>query len=135
MAFNEGMFNTISVPAGADLSAKQYFAVVLTADTTYPPAQATAQLATAAKAITGIVQDNPVAGQAACVQTNGLTKAAISASQALTAGTTMLEVDSGGTLKAASAGIIVAEAVENLSSVAKVCIITVRLLPSNAAIA
>ena len=135
MSFNEGMFNTLSLVAGADLSAKQYYAVVLTADTTYPPAQATAQIATTAKAMTGIVQDNPVLGQAACVQTNGITKAAISASTVLTAGTTMLEVDSGGTLKAYNAGIIVAEAVETLASVAKIAIVSVRLLPSNAAIA
>jgi len=135
MAYNEGMFNTLSMPAGADLSAKQYYAVVATADTTYPPAQATAQLATAAKAMTGIVQDNPVAGQAACIQTQGITKAAISASTTLTAGTTMLEVDTGGTLKANASGIIVAEAMENLTSVAKIAIVSVRLLPSNAAIA
>ena len=135
MSFNEGMFNTLSLVAGADLSAKQYYAVVLTADTTYPPAQATAQIATTAKAMTGIVQDNPVLGQAACVQTTGITKAAISASTVLTAGTTMLEVDSGGTLKAYNAGIIVAEAVETLASVAKIAIVSVRLLPSNAAIA
>jgi hypothetical protein len=135
MAFNEGMFNTLGMVAGADLSAKQFFAVVATADTTYPPAQATAQIATAAKACTGILQDNPVAGQAACVQASGITKAAISASQTITAGTTMLEVDTGGTLKVNASGIIVAEAMENLTSVAKVCIISVRLLPSNAAIA
>jgi hypothetical protein len=135
MSYNEGMFNTLSLPAGADLSAKQFYAVTATADTTYPPAQATAQITTAAKACTGIVQDNPVAGQAACVQTNGITKAAISASTTLTAGTTMLEVDTGGTLKANAGGIIVAEALENLVSVAKIAIISVRLLPSNAAIA
>lgn len=133
MAFNEGMFNTISAQAGADLSKSQFYAVSLVNDTSQPVPGTHIVVATANKACTGILQDNPVSGQAGCVQTNGITKAAISASQAVTAGTTFLQVDTGGTLTpVTSTNTVVAQALETLASTAAICIISVRLLPTNA---
>lgn len=133
MSYNEGMLNTLSCPAGADLSAKQFYAVSQVNDTSNPPGVHLA-LTTAAAACTGILQDNPVSGQAGCVQTNGITKAAISASSSVTAGTTFLEVDSGGTLKPYNAGVKVAQALEPVTSQATIAIISVRLLPTSPAI-
>lgn len=110
--------------AYADLSAKQFYAVTITANGM--------ELATAGKAIDGILQDNPTAGQAGAFAGAGVTKAAISASTTLTGGTTLLEVDTGGALKALASGIVVGKALESLVSNANVCLIAVELLPANA---
>lgn len=107
-----------TIVAAADLSAKQYFCIY------------NENLATAAKNIDGILQDNPALGKAGSIATFGITPAAISASQALTAGVTLLEVDTGGTLKALASGVAVAKAMETLSSVASVRIISVELIKS-----
>lgn len=120
MAYNEMItFNRLSFTASADLSAKQYFAIHI------------GTVANAAKAIDGILQDNPTSGEAGSIAVSGVTKAVISASQALTAGVTQLEVDTGGTLKALASGVAVAVAMESLTSVASTRIIAVRLLPAN----
>ena len=120
MAFEENLtFTRRSFTAAADLSAKQFFAIY------------NGNVAGAGKAIDGILQDNPANGKTGCIAYNGLTKAVISASQALTAGVTLLEVDTGGTLTTKSSGIAVAKAAEALSSVASTRIVTVQLLPAN----
>ena len=122
MAFEEGLtFNQRTIIAAADLSAKQYFAINA------------GNLATAAKAIDGILQDNPLLGKAGAIATRGITRAVITASQTLTAGVTQLEVATGGTLSVLAAGIAVAMARESLTSVAATRIVAVELLPSNAA--
>ncbi len=125
MAFEEQItFSKRTIKAAADLSAKQYYAI--------SQVGATADVATAAKAIDGILQDNPVSGKAGVIAYSGVTKAAVSASVTITGGTTMLEVDTGGTLKPVSSGIVVAKALESVVSNAAVNIIAVELLPSNA---
>jgi hypothetical protein len=132
MPYNErALQNIISAQAGADLSAKQFYAVSLVNDTSQPVPGVHMVVSTAAKACTGILQDNPVSGQAGGIQVSGTTPAAISASQVVTAGTTYLEVDSGGTLIPHNVGTIVALALETLASNASVAIITVMLLPGN----
>ena len=126
MAFEEGgTFQRFTEVAVSDLSSKQYYAVTVVA--------AGMDIATPAKAIDGILQGNPAAGVAGPYQRAGISKAAISASQALTKGITLLEVDTAGTFKALASGIAVAKAMETLASTASVCIIAVELLPSNAA--
>lgn len=134
MAFNEGLLNTRTGVAGADLSGKQYYAVSEVNDTSQPVPGVHIVVSTAAKAISGILQDNPVSGQAGCMQFSGVTKAAISASTVLTAGTTLLEVDTGGTLKAFASGFVVAQAMETLASNASIAIVSVRLMPGNQAL-
>ena len=125
MAYEENItFSKRTVLAIADLSSCQYYAVTNTSGG--------ASVATAAKACDGILQDNPVAGKAGVVAYDGVTKAAISASTTVVGNTTMLEVDSGGTLKPYNAGIIVAKALESITSNAAVNIIAVKLLPANA---
>ena len=114
--------------AGADLTTKQYYAVSTESG-------GTIVVSTAAKAIDGILQDNPNTGEAGSVARSGKTKAAITASQTLTAGVTLLEVAAGGTLSVLAAGTAVAKALESLTSVAAVRFITVELLPGNAAFA
>ncbi len=127
MAYEEGVtFTRRTMVAGADLSAKQYYAVNRKSGNVI-------DVATAAKGISGILQDNPVSGKAGCVAVSGVTKAAIAASQTLTAGVTNLEVASGGTLTAVASGTIVARALEALDgSIAAVTVIAVELLPANA---
>ena len=105
--------------AYADLSTSQFYAVKLTANGM--------ELATAAKAIDGILQDNPLAGKAGCYARDGITKAAISASQAFSVGA-LLEVDTGSTLKATGSGVIVAKALEAVTSVATLTIIAVEIM-------
>lgn len=122
MAFEEMLtFNRRTFLATADLSAKQFYAINV------------GNVATAAKNIDGILQDNPASGKAGSIAVAGTTKAAISASQALTADVTLLEVDTGGTLKVLSGGTAVAKARESLSSTAQIILVTVELLSSNAA--
>ena len=125
MPFEEQLtFNQRTGVAYVDLSAKQFYAVTETANGL--------DLATAAKNISGILQDNPIATQAGAYAVSGVTKAAISASTAITKGA-RLEVDTGGTLITLASGTAVAEAREALSSTAAVCYIAVALLPNNAA--
>lgn len=114
---------TFTFTSHADLSAKQYYAVtfVSTGDV---------DVATAAKACAGILQNKPTAGRAASVARSGVSKAAISASSNVAVGD-MLEVDTGGTLKKVASGTVVAQALE-ATNVASVAIISVMLLPSNA---
>ena len=120
MAYDEGVtFTRGTGVAYADLSTSQFYAVKLTANGM--------ELATAAKAIDGILQDNPLAGKAGCYASDGVTKAAISASQTLSVGA-LLQVDSGSTLCASSGGVIVAKALEAVTSVATVSIIAVEIL-------
>lgn len=119
MAFDEGVV-TRTITAAADLSAKQFFAINA------------GNVATAAKAIDGILLDNPISGKAGAIAVRGICKACIADSQALTAGVTYLEVASGGKLTALASGIAVAIARETLASVAAARIVAVELLPSNA---
>jgi hypothetical protein len=126
MAFEVNIsYSRLSSTAAADLSAKQFFAVSETSTGM--------NLSTAAKNIDGILQDNPKSGIVGEYAYDGVCKAAISASQALTAGVTLLEVDTGGTLKVLAAGTAIAKSMETLSSTAQVMIIAVKLLRSNAA--
>ena len=105
----------------------------LTTSQFYAVTNLTAMVVSTAGANTdGILQGNPDKSQAAPVAVDGVCKAAISASQALTAGVTLLEVDTGGTLKVHSAGTVVAKSMETLSSTASVMIVAVELLRSNA---
>lgn len=121
MPYEENVtLNRRTMLATSDLSAKQYYAIE------------NGVVATAAKAIDGILQDNPVSGQPGCIAYAGITKAAIAASVTLTGGTTMLEVASGGTLTPVASGIVVAKAMEDLVSVAAVRFVSVLLLPANA---
>lgn len=117
---------SISVPASSDLSAKQYYAVIL--DTT--TGASGLSLAAAGKNIDGILQDKPVSGQAGTMAYMGVTKAAISASQTITAGE-LLQVDTGGTLIPIASGTAVAKALEAITSTANVTLCTVMLLKSN----
>jgi hypothetical protein len=89
-------------------------------------------VSTAAANMDGILQDNPDKSQVGAVAVSGISKACISASQTLTANTTLLEVDTGGTLKAHASGTVVAKAMESLTSNTAVCIVAVRILPNNA---
>jgi hypothetical protein len=131
MAFSENeAFTGLTAIAYTDMSAKQFFAVSFN---TGNSVSGQVGLANAAKSCDGIMLDNPKAGKAGKIATRGITKAAISASQALTAGVTLLEVDTGSTLKVLASGTAVAKAMETLASTAAVCIIGVELLPSNAA--
>ncbi len=118
--------STRSALAAADLSAKQFYAVT--------EGSAGINVSTAAKNIDGILQDKPTSGSTGVYCKTGRTKAAISASQTITKGD-RLEVDTGGTLIPVASGTAVAKAMESLTSVAAVRLITVELLPSNAAYA
>lgn len=133
MAYDEQtLLSTLSAPAASDMTVKQFFAVSLASD---GAGAVSAALATQNKACTGILKNNPYTGAVAEIQTEGITKAAITASTAITAGQ-LLKVDTGGTLCVKDASnTVVAQALESLSSVAAVAIIAVRLLPSNAALA
>lgn len=132
MPYNEGLLNTYSAPAGVDMSGKQFYGVALVPDTVGPPPGVKLALATAAKAIAGVLQNNPPAGQAGCYQSTGITKVAISASQTITGGTTFLEVDTNGTFKVFGTGTVVAQALESVVSTTSISIISAMLMPSNA---
>src|SRR5215831_15043822 len=119
MPYNEGLLNTYSAPAGADLSGKQFYGVALVNDTSNPPGVHVV-VGTAAKGIAGVLQNNPLLGQAANYQVDGITKVAISANQVITGGTTFLDLDVGGTFTAHTTGAIVAQALESAASQAKV---------------
>jgi hypothetical protein len=131
MPYNEGLLNTYSAPAGADLSGKQFYGVALVNDTNNPPG-VHVMIGTAAKAIAGVLQNNPLNGQAACYQTDGITKVAISANKAVTGGTTFLEVDVGGTFIPTVSGTVVAQALESIPASTGIMIISARLMPGMA---
>jgi hypothetical protein len=122
MAIEQNL-RTCTYPAAADLSAKQFYAV--SGDEVNG-----VNVATAAKNMTGILQNKPTANQAASIATDGQTKAAITASSNVAAGG-LLEVDTGGTLKAIASGTAVARA-EQATNTAAVTIIPVTILRSNA---
>jgi hypothetical protein len=130
MSYNEGLLNTYSAPAGVDMSGKQFYGVALVADAANPPGVHLA-IGVAAKGISGVLQNNPLLGQAGNYQTDGTTKVAISASQTILAGG-FLDLDVGGTFVPHAAGIIVAQALEPVAPVANIMIISAKLLPSNA---
>ena len=134
MPYNEGYLNTYTAQAGADLSGKQFYGVALVNDTNNPPGVHLV-VVTAAKAIVGVLQNNPLLGQAGNYQTDGISKVAISANQAITGGTTFLDLDVGGTFTAHTTGAIVAQALDSIASSTTVMIISARLMPSNAATA
>lgn len=134
MPVNEGLLNTFSAQAGADLSGKQFYGVALVNNATPPPG-AVAVVGTAAKNITGVLQNNPLPGQAAEIQSSGTTKVAVSAGQTIVGGTTFLELDAGGTFTVHAAGAIVAQALESLASSTAIQIISARLMLGNAATA
>ena len=131
MPYEEGMFNKLSAPAGADLSGKQFYGVALVNDVNNPPG-VHAVVGTAAKAIIGVLKNNPLSGQACDIQTTGNTKVAISASQVITGGTTYLQLDVGGTFVASTTGTVVAQALESCPSSTAIHIISAHLMPSNA---
>lgn len=99
MAF-ESVGHTFSAPASEDLSALQYTAVIFDTSANIAPA-------TAGKNMDGILQDDPVSGQAGSVQIDGISKAAISGS--VTCGD-QLQIDTGGTFITKSSGTAVAKA-------------------------
>ena len=65
MPYNEGMLEYLSAPAGVDLSGKQFYGVSLVPDADRNPPGVKAALGVATKAISGILQNNPLQGQAA----------------------------------------------------------------------
>ncbi|HEY1898133.1 MAG TPA: hypothetical protein VGG62_17770 [Terracidiphilus sp.] len=134
MSYNEGLLNCYSTPAGVDLSGKQYYGVSLVNDANNPPG-VHAVVGTAAKGISGVLQNNPVLGQAACYQVDGITKVVISPNQTVVGGTTFLDLDVGGTFIPHATGAIVAQALESVAPVAKLTIISALLMPGNAATA
>ena len=134
MSYNEGLLNTYSAQAGADLSGKQFYGLALV-NNAAPPPGVLAVLGTAAKAIAGVLQNNPLQGQAAEYQTDGITKVAISANVTVTGGTTFLQLDVGGTFTPFTTGTIVAQALESVAPVANIMIISAKLMPGSAATA
>lgn len=122
MPFEQNL-QTFSAQAGSDLSAKQFYACQINN-------AGKIALATAAKNIDGILQDKPTSGQAGELAYDGITKAAISASQNVAIGD-LLEVDTGGTLTVHASGTVVAKALE-ATNVAHVVVIAVKLMRSNA---
>lgn len=115
----EAILQSITAPAAADLSAKQYYAITI--DT-----NGNAAIATAAKNCDGFLQNNPKQGQAANVAIFGKTKAVISATVAIG---DLLEIGSTGTLVEHATGTVVAKALEAGASGNT---ITVLMLKSNA---
>jgi hypothetical protein len=99
MAFEEALTSeTVSFPAGADLSGNQYYAVKL--DTT--AALARIVLAGEGDKVIGILQDKPAAaGRAGCVAIGGKTKAVAGGS--ITAGDRVVQ-DSTGKLVTVGSG-------------------------------
>lgn len=117
----EGIQSNWSAPAGSNLSSKQFYAVK-------EDSSGNLVVAVAGHNMDGILQDKPVQGQAGNYCRDGITKAAISASQTITRGD-LLKVDTGGTLTEWSTGnAAVARARESLSSVAAVMVIEVEIL-------
>lgn len=127
MAANEQNLKTLTylTKSDVDLSAKQYYAV------TQASGANGVDVAVAAKACDGILQNKPTAGLAASVGIDGVSVAAITASSAVLIGSG-LEVDTGGTLKLLASGTMVAVALQANGSAATITFIPVRLLPGSA---
>lgn len=121
----ETNLQTLSAIAHADLSLKQFYAVTFKSTNDI-------DVSTAGSACSGILQNNPASGVVGSYAYSGVTLAALAASQNIAIGD-LLEVGSGGTLIAHASGTVVAQAME-ASNVASIQYITVRLLPSNAAV-
>jgi hypothetical protein len=118
--FEENLtFNTRTIVASSDLSAKQYFAIN------------NKTVANAAKAIDGILQNNPKSGQAGTIAVAGITKAVLASGNAITDGVTQLEVATGGKLQILAAGIAVAIARQTITSQGADVLAAVELLPAN----
>lgn len=132
MPFNEGLLNSYTFPAGADLSGKQFYGLALVTAPSLPPG-VNAVVGTGALGISGVLQNNPLLGQAATIQYDGITKVAISANQTIVGGTTFLDLDVGGTFTSHAAGVIVAQALESIASTPNIMIISAKLMPGNAA--
>ncbi|HEY6272626.1 MAG TPA: hypothetical protein VIX19_11620 [Terriglobales bacterium] len=128
MPYNEGLLNTYTSPAGVDMSGMQFYAVSLGSS---PPGVVLGP-AQSGRGIAGVLQNNPLQGQAAEYQREGITKVAISANQTITGGTSLLQVDVGSTLTVATTGTVVAQALESVGPVAQVMIISAMLMVSNA---
>jgi hypothetical protein len=141
MPFQEGILvSTISAQAGANFSASQFFAVALGVDSAAganPVPGVQMNLATATGQIfAGILQDNPVAGQAGSIQTSGISLAVIALSIPVTAGA-LLYINSSGqlTTSTGTSATAIAQAMETCSSNASLNpIISVRILQMNVAL-
>jgi hypothetical protein len=113
-----------SAPANSNLSSNQYYAVTINSS-------GNLVLSTAAANMDGILQDKPVANQAGAYAYDGISKAAISASNNVVIGS-LLEVDTGSTFKLHASGTAVAKALEANGNPASVVVIAVEILRSNA---
>jgi len=96
MSFEESL-KSISLPANADLSAKQYYAI----EVANSSGEGRAALAGDGEFIIGVLQNKPIAGEAATVAISGVTKAA--AGGTITAGNSV-GVDANGKFVAAATG-------------------------------
>ena len=121
MAIEQAQLQCSWASVSGGLASQQYYAVTI--------GSSGVDVATAGKNCTGILQNAPGAYQAAEICTFGITKAKITASSNVSVGT-LLDVDSGGTLKATAGGVVVARALEACNS-AVINTITVELLKSN----
>jgi hypothetical protein len=72
MSFDNGLKNSFSLPAGADLTGKQFHAVVVNSS-------GNAAAAAANALAVGILQNKPTTGQPATICYDGVSKAAIGA--------------------------------------------------------
>lgn len=96
MSFENVNHHTVSVPAAADLTAKQFYAVKVDSN-------GKAALAGAGEFAIGVLQNKPNSGQAATVAWGGITKAVAGGS--ITAGATVA-VDSNGKLVDATEAVV-----------------------------
>jgi len=118
----EAILQTISLPAGADLSSSQFCAVFIDTD-------GTAKLAAEDKNADGILQNNPKQGQAASVAVLGISKVKIG--DTVTVGQS-LEMGTGGGLVPYNDAVVIGKALEGGASGN---IITVLLFPGAKAVA
>lgn len=93
MSFDNGLKNSFSLPAGADLTGKQFHAVVVNSSGAAASAGANALVA-------GMLQNKPNTGQPATIAYDGVSKAAIGATVAAGA---KLTTDAAGKLVTATA--------------------------------
>jgi predicted RecA/RadA family phage recombinase len=140
MPFQEGLLvSTLSAQANANLSTSQFYAVSLatagSGTANQPVPGVIMELAVSGSIFAGILQDNPVAGQAGSIQVSGITLAAIAASQTVTAGN-LLYINSSSQLVTGTgySSVPVAQAMESCASNASVSIISVKILPVTAAL-
>lgn len=120
MAFNNALM-TITLEAGVDLSAKQFFFVSVSADGQVDPT------GDGASAI-GVVQNDPnAAGKAATIAIGGVTK--VSAGGAITAGNAVASDAAGEAVVAASGDVILGTA---LADAADGDLVSILFQPRNA---